>query len=208
MFNKLLPREENFFTLFNSLANEVHTGAKELHSFFADISKAPTQVAIIADVERRADRIAHSITDLLHKTFITPFDRDQISLLASRMDDVMDLVEDVAQTIQLYRVTSLTDEIVSLEQVNLLAVEKLERMISLLSSMSNAEEILALAKEIKAHEHDADNIMRSGIAKLFREERDAHELIKLKEVYELLEEVTDRCDDVADIAKGVVLDNA
>jgi predicted phosphate transport protein (TIGR00153 family) len=208
MFHRLLPREENFFTLFNSLAQEAVSGANELHSFFADLSQAPTRIAVIADTERRADRIAHDITDLLHHTFITPFDRDQISLLASRMDDVMDLIEDVAQTIVLYDVRTLTPEARQLEQINLLATEKMARMIALLSDMKNAKAILNIANEIKGHEHDADNVMRAGIASLFREEKDAHELVKMKEVYELLETVTDRCDDVADIAKGVVLENA
>lgn len=208
MFNRLLPRDDNFFNLFVRHAQEMENGSRALHALFSDMAHVNEHVRNVEEIEQRADGITHETADLLHRTFITPFDRDQILLLIVKMDDVLDLTEDVAQSIALYGVTRIRPEAKELEEVCLASVLKVGEMVGLLSNMKNASAILALSKEIKKLESDADDIMRTAVAKLFREEEDPRELIKTKEVYELLEMVTDSCDDVADIVQGVVLENA
>jgi hypothetical protein len=207
MFHQFLPREDNFFIFFGKHADEMENCAKALDRLFNDLKDIEAQVRVIEHIEKRADTITFDVTTLLHTTFITPFDRDQIHLLITRMDDVIDLMEDVAQTILLYDVKRIPPEATSLEKLCLESVEKIKSMVGLLSDMKNAETILSLADEIKSLESKADYVARGAIAKLFRENSEYREFIKTKELYELLEEVTDRTDDVADIAKGVVLEN-
>lgn len=194
--------------LFKRHAEQMEKGARALHALFADQSGLAGQVEEIAAIELAADRITHETIDLLHRTFITPFDREDIHLLITKMDDVLDLMEDVAQSIALYDVKRIRPDALALEKLCLDSVEVIREMVGLLSDMKHADEIIRLSKEVKRLEDEADNVMRTAVAKLFREEQDTKELIKAKEIYELLEMVTDRCDDVADIARGVVLENA
>jgi len=184
------------------------TAAHELHALFSDLGNVAVRVKTIETIERRADEVTHTTVDLLHKTFVTPFDRDQIHLLVSKMDDCVDMIEDVAQTLLLYDVRSLTPEAQELSEMITGCTGKVKDMVALLPNMGNGNKILAIANEIKTFEEKSDYVMRAGVAKLFRNGSDPRELIKMKEVYELLETVTDRCDDVADIAKSVVLENA
>ena len=181
--------------------------AEALATLFADVGNAKEKAKAVEAAEKRADMVVAKISNLLHVTFITPFDRDQINLLTSRMDDVVDLMEDVAQSVVLYNVTKLTPEAEELELLCAAAVKDIVKMVGLLSNMKNAKQILWLASDINRIEGEADYVMRAAVATLFRQESDYRDFIKMKEIYELLETVTDRADDVADIAKGVVLEN-
>ena len=207
MLNRFLPKEENFFVLFGKLGVEMAAAAEALATLFADVGNAKEKAKAVEAAEKRADMVVAKISNLLHVTFITPFDRDQINLLTSRMDDVVDLMEDVAQSVVLYNVTKLTPEAEELELLCAAAVKDIVEMVGLLSNMKNAKQILWLASDINRIEGEADYVMRAAVATLFRQESDYRDFIKMKEIYELLETVTDRADDVADIAKGVVLEN-
>jgi uncharacterized protein len=159
-------------------------------------------------LEHEADRITHDTAALLHTIFVTPLDRDDIHRLISRMDDVLDLMQDTAESLSLYDVQEVTVHSLELAQLLQNGCERLQSAVALLSNMKNAPEILKLCREVDTMESRADRVMRTAISTLFREESDIRQLIKLKAVYELLESATDRCQDVADILESVILQNA
>ena len=164
--------------------------------------------AAIDKAETSADKITHETISQLHKTFITPLDRDEIHQLITRMDDILDLTQDVAQTVALYDIRRATPEAITLAQITLSCCERVKAAVNMLPSMDNAQSILATCREIDQFESDADRVMRGAMSKLFRDEPDVRELIKLKAIYELLETITDRCEDVANVIEGIVLENS
>jgi hypothetical protein len=145
---------------------------------------------------------------MLHKTFITPLDRDDIHQLITRMDDILDLLEDGAQTVSLYDIKSATPEAKRLAELCLASAEKVKEAVALLHNMENSRKILEICTEIDRLEADADHVMRAAMSKLFREEPDVRNLIKYKAIYEILETVTDRCEDVANILQAIIVENA
>ncbi|HUS24635.1 MAG TPA: DUF47 domain-containing protein [Candidatus Binatia bacterium] len=208
MFGKLMPREGRFFDYFNEHAEQLVRGATELKALMAAVTELPERKRSIEKIEHRADKITQQTMQLLHHTFITPIDRDEIHQLITRMDDILDLMEDVSQCMFLYDIHQVTDETRKLADICLTSVEKVRSAVGQLSDLDNAPAILAWCKEIDQLESDADNVMRTAMAKLFREEADVKHLFKMKEIYQLLESVTDRCQDVANIIEGIVLENA
>jgi len=206
----LMPREARFFALFNQHAELVAQGgraASELVSKYADERRRAALIEQIGDVERRADKITYETVQLLHSTFITPFDRNDIHRLISGMDDILDLIQDAAESMQLFDIQTLPHDSLRMAELLDACCGKVREAVALLSSMDNAAKALALAQEIDAHESEADAIMRSGISKLFREEADVRQLIKHKNVYEYLEEAIDKCQDVANVIEAVVVEN-
>jgi uncharacterized protein len=145
---------------------------------------------------------------LLHKTFVTPFDREDIHNLISKMDDILDLIQDVAESVMLYDIQRVTPEALQLASLSQMCCDRVRAAVRMLDDMENAEAILKTCAEIDQLETDADRVMRSAMSKLFRDESDVRQVIKLKAIYELLESVTDKCEDVANIIEGVVLENA
>ena len=208
MFSKLMPQEPRFFDLFSALAGEAVKISKELEAMFTGFDELQRRVFNIETIEKRGDRITHDTIDLLHKTFITPIDRDSIHRLITRMDDILDLSEDVAQSILLYDVKTSTAEACKLASLCVSCCQEVEKATALLKNMGNAESILKICSEIDKLESEADHVMRSAIARLFREENDVKNLIKLRSIYELLEAVTDACEDVANLIEGIVVENA
>jgi predicted phosphate transport protein (TIGR00153 family) len=212
MFSKLMPQEGKFFDLFNAHAELVVQGAHELAVLVATLGDGPGIVSshaqAIDELEKRADKVTHDTVALLHTTFNTPLDRDEIHQLISKLDDILDLIQDVAESMHLYDVRKLTQESRQLADISVSCCERVRAAVSLLSSMENAPAIIKMCREIDQLESDADRVMRTGIIKLFREETDVRELIKQKGIYELLETVTDRCEDVANIIEGIVLENS
>ena len=166
------------------------------------------RVHAIESLEKQADKVTHATLEMLHKTFITPLDRDDIHQLITRMDDILDLMEDAGQTVSLYDIKQITPEAKRLAELCLSCCEKVRAAVGLLHNMDNAREILGLCAEIDRLESDADHVMRAAMSKLFREEPDVRNLIKLKAIYEILESVTDRCEDVANILEGIIVENA
>ena len=208
MFGRLMPREGRFFDLFNEHAEQIVQGSRELAALMASGDDLERRAHNVESIEKRADRITRSTIELLHKTFITPIDRDDIHQLISKMDDILDLLEDAAQLMFLYDVRVPTPEAKKLADICVVCCEKVQSAVALLSKMDNAAAIMAICADIDRLESDADHVMRAAIARLFRDEPDVRELIKLRTVYEHLETVTDRCEDVANIIQGIVLENS
>jgi predicted phosphate transport protein (TIGR00153 family) len=204
---RLLPREGRFFDFFNEHAGHAVLAAAELKALLADLSDLEARRRNIERHEKQADQITHHTMQLLHQTFITPLDRDEIHQLITTMDDVLDLMEDIAQCLFLYDVRAVTPEAQRLAEICVACTEKVRDAVAKLESMDNADAILKLCAEIDRLEADADYVMRSAMAKLFREEPDAKEIIKQKEIYQLLESVTDKCEDIANLIEGIVLEN-
>ena len=208
MFGRLMPTEGKFFELFNQHANLCIKGCKEMVELMNNFDNLEIRVHAIEGIEKQADKITHECIDLLHKTFITPIDRDDIHQLITRMDDILDLLEDAGQTISLYDIQHVTPEAKRLAELCLACAEKVAAAVALLPNMNNSKEIMHICTEIDRLESDADHVMRAAMSKLFRDEPDVRNLIKLKAIYEILETVTDRCEDVANIIEGIVLENA
>lgn len=208
MFGRLLPTEGKFFDLFIQHADLCVKGAKETVEMMTNFTDLDMRVHAIESIEKQADKVTHETLEALHKTFITPLDRDDIHQLITRMDDILDLMEDVAQTISLYDIKAITPEAKRLAELCLYSTEKVKEAVELLHNMDNARKILAICEDIDRFESEADHVMRAAMSKLFREEPDVRTLIKLKAIYELLETVTDRCEDVANIIEGIIVENA
>jgi len=206
----LMPREARFFVLFNQHADLVATGgraAAELVRNYADEQRRAALIQQIGDVERRADKITYETVQLLHSTFITPFDRNDIHRLISSMDDILDLIQDAAESMHLFDIQTLPPEALRMAELLDACCTRVQSAVQLLSSMDNATKALELSHQIDGLESDADAVMRSGISKLFREEADVRQLIKHKNVYEYLENAIDKCQDVANVIEAVVVEN-
>ncbi|MQR01528.1 DUF47 domain-containing protein [Glaciimonas soli] len=208
MFGRLMPTEGKFFDLFNQHAELCVKGAKEMVALMTNFDDLEIRVHAIESIEKEADKVTHTAIDMLHKTFITPIDRDDIHQLITRMDDILDLLEDAAQTISLYDIKAITPEAKRLAELCLACAEKVKIAVGLLHNMDNSGKILDVCQEIDRLESDADHVMRAAMSKLFRDEPDVRTLIKLKAIYEILETVTDRCEDVANIIEGIIVENA
>ena len=203
-----MPTEGKFFDLFNQHAELAVKCAKEMVALMTNFDDLEIRVHAIEAVEKEADKVTHNAIELLHKTFITPLDRDDIHQLITRMDDILDLLEDAAQTISLYDIKAIMPEAKRLAELCLSCAEKVQSAVGLLSNMDNSRQILSICQEIDRLESDADHVMRAAMSKLFRDEPDVRTLIKLKAIYEILETVTDRCEDVANIIEGIIVENA
>jgi predicted phosphate transport protein (TIGR00153 family) len=208
MFGRLLPREGRFFDLFNAHAAQIVRAAHELATLMKNYEDREQHARVIDDAEHAADRITAETIRLLHKTFITPLDRDHIHQLVNAMDDCCDLIQDTTETLTLYDIRSITPETQRLSDIAVKCCERVKDVVELLGRQDgNFEALLKTCEEIDRLESDADRVMRSAMSKLFREEQDVREIIKMKEIYELLEAVTDRCLDVANLAEGISLEN-
>jgi predicted phosphate transport protein (TIGR00153 family) len=214
IFGKLMPREGNFFDLFNEHGARIGEGARAfmlMVNHYGDQTLRAKYAAEVDGAERAADRVTAEVNRLLHKTFITPIDREQIHGLINAMDDVLDLLQDASETMSLYDVHHMTDEVVRLGEISAKCCERVQHAVTLLPKLSDvttAEAAIKTCEEIDRLESDADRVMRGAMSKLFREEPDVRELIKLKAIYELLESISDRCEDVANLIEGIVLENS
>jgi len=202
------PRSDNYFELFNKLADCAVKGSKVLAMMSAvrDAETFDEHFAELRKIESEADEYTKEILLSLHKTFITPFDRREIRELAMALDDIIDYMEDIPQSAKIYGHTTFTPEMVALGQILLRAAEKVRDAVNMLSDMKDAGRILRTCEEISAIEGEADHVMRAGMQRLFAEESDARTLIRSKELYDLFEEAVDSCEDVADVIHGVVLE--
>ena len=213
-FGKLLPKEGNFFELFNQHADRIVEAARAFSNLVLNYTDSHLREKYTQDVdnaERSADRVTHEVSRLIHTTFITPIDREQIHTLINLMDDVADLIQDSAETMALYDVRVMTEEITRLTDLSVKCCERLRDAVNMLGNIADpatAEAALKTCEEIDRLESDADRVMRSAMSKLFREEPDVREVIKLKAIYELLETITDKCEDVANQIEGIVLENS
>ena len=212
MFGRFMPREGRFFDLFNEHAAEIVRGAHTMQALLEALNRSMDEAAIQAsaldEIESKADKINDETIALLHSTFITPLDRDEIHQLISRMDDVLDTMQDAANTVTVYDIRRAPPEALQLADLILKSAVCMQKALSMLHDMDNGQAILAACREIAKHESAADQVLREAMSRLFREEPDVRELIKLKATYELLETVTDICKNVAHLLEGIVLENS
>ena len=214
LFGKLLPREGNFFEMFDAHGKCIAEGARAFMSMVQNYSDATLREKYLAEVnaaEKQADRITAEVNRLLHRTFITPIDREQIHTLINAMDDILDLLQDSAEVMILYDLRSVSEDVLRLGEISVRCCERVQHVVSLLPKISRAdvaEAALKTCEEIDRLESDADRVMRSAMSKLFRDNIEVRELIKLKAVYEHLESISDRCEDVANTIEGIVLENS
>ena len=213
-FGKLLPREGNFFELFDQHAAFITQAARaflQLIQNYGDAAQRERHAGEVDTAERAADRVTAEVNRLLHKTFITPIDREQIHGLINAMDDILDLLQDSSEVMSLYDLKNVSDDVLRLGEISVKCCERVQHVVSLLPQLSKAsvaEAALKTCEEIDRLESDADRVMRSAMSKLFRDNIEVRELIKLKAVYEHLESISDRCEDVANIVEGIVLENS
>ena len=214
LFGKLMPREGNFFELFNEHGRYIAAGSRAFMSMienYADPGLRQQYADDVDSAERAADKVTAEVNRLLHKTFITPIDREQIHGLINAMDDVLDLLQDATETMSLYDVREITTEVVRLGELAVRCCERVAHVVTLMPKLGQAdvaEAALKTCEEIDQLESDADRVMRAAMSRLFREQADVRELIKLKAIYEQLESITDRCEDVANLIEGVVLESS
>lgn len=208
MLRRFLPREEDFFTLFERHAALTVEGAKQFVTLVGGNQNIRALAARIKEIEHEDDVITHACVERLHTTFITPFDRDDIHRLITRMDDVMDYVESASERIALYELREMTAEVQELAAVLVRATEAVARAIAGLRNLKRPQAVLEHCIEVNRLENEGDEILRNAVAKLFKEGTDPLMVMKWKEVYEALENATDRCEDVANIIEGVVLEHA
>ena len=214
LFGKLLPREGNFFEMFNQHADRIVEAAHALAQLVAnynDIDLRQKYGQAVDSAEAAADVITIEVNRSVHQTFITPIDREQIHALINAMDDVADLIQDVAEAMELYDIQHMTSEITRLTDLSVKCCERVREAVKLLDRIADqatAEAALKTCAEIDQLEKDGDRVLRAAMSKLFREEPDVRELIKLKAVYEHLETISDKCETVATRIEGIVLENA
>lgn len=214
IFGKLLPRDSNFFDLFNQHGTKIVEGSRAFMAMvqnYGDPAQRARHAAEVDAAERQADKITAEVNRLLHKTFITPIDREQIHSLINAMDDILDLLQDSAETMSLYDVREMTGEVVRLAELSVRCCERVVHAVTLLPRLNHrdaAEAAIKACEEIDQLESDADRVMRAAMSELFREQDDVRELIKLKAIYEQLESISDRCEDVANLIEGIVLENS
>ena len=208
MFGRFLPRETSFFDFFEQHATLTIEGTKEFLSLVTTGANIAAKCRRISDIEHETDMITHRCVEALHKTFITPIDRDSIHRLITRMDDIMDFVEAASERIELYELTVMTADVRDLADVLHRSALQVELAIRGLRGLKDPQSTIKLCIDINRLENEADAILRRSVARLFKEERDPIMVIKWKEIYENLENATDRCEDVANTIEGVILEHA
>ena len=205
---RFIPRETKFFELFADIANNVVEGARALSDLLHDYDyeQMPAGVAKIAAIEHRGDEMTHRILIKLNQTFITPFDREDIHLLASSLDDVLDFIFAASDRLLTYKITQPSPSAKVLAGIILKQAEELGKAVALLDK--DDSHLLDHCVEVNRLENEADKVSREAIGRLFEGELDPITLIKLKELLEVLEEASDKAEDVADVLETVVLKGA
>jgi predicted phosphate transport protein (TIGR00153 family) len=202
---RLVPRETKFFEMFASMSSNLTQGAQLLKNILDTMENVEIHVQKLNDLEQAGDDFTHSILTKLNQTFITPFDREDIHRLATSFDDVLDFIHAAGERLVMYKITSAPPLASELAQV---IVKQCEELATAMSLLEKHEPILQHCEEISRLENEADRIARDSIARLFDREKDPIELIKTKELYEVLETATDKAEDAANVLETVVLKSA
>lgn len=206
MLKRFLPRQEGFFKLFQKTADLVVTASTAFHTMLHNLDHQQEYVDKIAVQEQEADLITHHTFQLLHKTFITPFDRYDIHALTSGLDDIVDLINRCAQRFPIYKLAVAPDEMIKLAELSMLCSIALNKAIYRIHSLKKSDEILQSCAEIDRLETEAHQIVLEAERKLFLEEKDFKQFFKLKETYAQTKSVLNRNQDVGNIIKGIVLE--
>lgn len=202
---RLIPREKKFFRMFADVSENLTQGARLLHDIMKNPVDLPTKIARLQDIEHRGDDMTHDIIRMLNQTFITPFDREDIHHLSSSLDDVLDFVNAAGTRMMLYRITAPPPAAAELAELIVQQSEELAKGVALLQ---DNQRVLDHCVEVKRLENEADRVSRKAIAELFEREKDPIQLIKMKELYEVLETATDKGEDAANVLEAVALKSA
>ncbi len=205
LLTRILPREDSFFDMFVALAENIHTGAMALVEMLSNYTDAARQAKHIKDIEHTGDEMTHALLTRLNQTFITPFDREDIHELSSKIDDVLDLVDAAASRLEIYRVDRIRPGVADLARILVQATEQVSAAVRVLSKRDH---ILDYCIEINRLENESDRLCRTLIARLFDEEADPVQIIKWKEIIEVIETAVDKCEDVANVLESVTLKSA
>jgi predicted phosphate transport protein (TIGR00153 family) len=205
---RLLPHDGSFFDSFEALGKYTVEGCRALLLLLESKVDVASQAERIAQIEEACDDITHQVIAQLHKTFITPLDRNDIYRLTTKMDDIMDYVDAVADRFALYELPSVSPDLVEMARCLIASAENVLQALQGLRNLKDPEAVLQRCIEINRQENVADKILRSALANLFKHERDPVLLMKWKEILETMEATTDRCEDVANIIEGIVLENS
>ena len=202
---RLLPHETKFFDLFAELSTHMNEGARLLRSIMEDPHDLAIRVQQMQDIEHRGDKATHAIIAKLNQSFITPFDREDIHRLASSLDDVLDFMNTAATRMVMYKIAQPTEAAAELAGILVLQSEELARGVSLLEKNGK---VMQHCDEVNRLEDEADQVSRKAIGALFEHEKDPIQLIKMKELYEVLETATDKAEDAANVLEAIVLKSA
>ena len=209
MFNiPFIPREEKFFDLFEKAAQNIVKAALGLKDMLDNWENVGMKVAEITELEHEGDSITHQIAALMHRTFVTPFDREDIAMLSHTMDDIIDFIHAAADALLIYKIDAPTKRSKELAEVIVKAAMEVERAVPLLRRRSELKKIPEHCVELNRLENAADKIFRSALGELFDDDKDTAYIIKWREIYEHMESATDRCEDVANVLEGVALKHA
>jgi Phosphate transport regulator (distant homolog of PhoU) len=205
-----LRADQALIALYDAHAAELVAAAKALSTLMKGLGEGANDLrelaAEIDTIEKRADEFTRQATQHLRQRWLTPFDREEMHELLTAMDDCLDLMQDCAQSVSLYDLKRVSPEARQLADLGLACAERVQGAVSLLpKAKTHGEAILRLCEEIDRLESEADCVMRHAMSRLFRTERDAVHLIKMKAIYELLESITDRCEDVANLMESLVI---
>ncbi len=203
-----MPKEQKFFDLFEESAKNIIKSARALKEMLDTWQFIDSRVAEITELEHEGDSITHQVISLLHRTFVTPFDREDIALLAHTMDDIIDFVHATADSMFIYKITAPTQRAKELADIIVQAAVEVEKAVHGLRHKSEFKQILERCVEINRLENMADRVYRAAIGEIFENTSDITQIIKWREIYEHMETATDRAEDVADVLEGVALKNA
>jgi len=202
---RLIPRDEKFYDMFEELANKIEEGGNMFTDILNNYEQSEAKIAKLKEIEHEADIITHRTYEKMHRTFLTPLDREDIYNLVNKMDSVLDMIEAAAVRMQLYKIKKPADEIKELARILNLAIGKIKKIVYALRDKKKSREILEDCVEINTLENEGDIVLRMTMARLFEREKDPFELIKWKEIFERIEESIDVCEDVSNIIEGIVL---
>ena len=200
-----IPREEKFFELFEEGAHNAVKAAQRLKELVDTWENVEVTVSEITELEHEGDRITHQIMEQLHRTFVTPFDREDIALLAHSLDDVTDFIHAAADAMLIYKIDRPTQRAKDLADIIVQAAAEVERALPQLRRRAQLKQVLERCVEINRLENMADRVFRSAVGELFDDSTDIANVIKWREIYEHMESATDRCEDVANVLEGVAL---
>jgi uncharacterized protein len=205
MFNRLLPKEEDFYGLLEQVGVFVLQGAEQLHKLLEDYTDVELKLQAMESLEHACDRVTHTTINRLNEAFITPFDREDIHKLVITLDDVLDSTEAAAQRMRMCRITKPSDDSRKMGYIILEQARLIHPALNSLRDMRNYNKIVDFCVEIHRLENESDLIMKQAIGRLFDQEKDPLEILKMKEVYENLEFVSDRCESVANMVQGIAV---
>ena len=202
---RILPRDEKFYDMFTALAERLTASATLLHELFKSPGELNAKVATIKGLEHEADNLTHDIIDRIDRTFVTPFDREDIHALASELDDVIDLIDGTARRATIFRIQKTRPAAVVLAEVLERAARTVEEGVR---DMKDAKHVYAISEKLKVLEEEGDAVYHEAMGVLFAEGGDALEVVKWKDLYDKIEDALDQCEDVGNVLQSIALKNA